>query len=453
MTRGGQATTRRQLAAVASAVFVLVAAVGAGALTLSGSPFGPGGGAAGSGAIDERVAGLHEDGVTGENVTVGVVDVTGFDTDHPDLSGRVAAARSFAAGESVANGGEHGHGTAAAAVVARTAPDADLYLAAFDTAEGFRAAVVWLVESGVDVVVAPVSFYGLPGDGSSSVARMADYARDRGVTFVAAAGNLGRGHWEGRFDPVGAGVHRFENGTRNHIRPRHGRTLELWVSWTDPTANLTVEVYAETDEGPRLVARSRPYEEDDYPNARIEARLQADTDHFFVLRGSPSAAGAEVEVVSPTHAFETGDRAGSVVPPATARGAIAVGAYDPDAGRVEPFSSAGPVGTRAGVDVVAPGRVPVGGAPSGFVGSSAAAPYVAGVAALLLDAAPDLSPRAVEVVLERTARDLGPDGTDRIAGHGAVAPRRAVEQARGWRRSNADLSYGEPLVRGRRTVG
>ena len=74
---------------------------------------------------------LHAAGITGESVDVGVVDVTGFDPDHEALSGQVTATRSFGRGESIRNAGHNDHGTAAASLVARTAPDADLHLATF----------------------------------------------------------------------------------------------------------------------------------------------------------------------------------------------------------------------------------------------------------------------------------------------------------------------------------
>ena len=63
------------------------------------------------------------------------------------------------------------------------------------------------------------------------------------------------------------------------------------------------------------------------------------------------------------------------------------------------------------------------GLPGGYEGTSMAAPHVSGVAALVraskvLGARP--SPRAIELHLERTARDMGPTGFDHRYGHGLV---------------------------------
>ncbi|WP_137283228.1 S8 family serine peptidase [Halorussus salinisoli] len=435
-SRGDDA--RRQVVVIAVAVAVLVAGIGVAATSV---PTGTDD-VSSSAPLDatDGLDRLHDAGVTGQNVSVGVVGVTGFDPDSDDLDGRVADSRSFAAGETIRNGGRNDHGTAAASLVAQTAPGADLHLASFDTADGFRDAVAWLVRNDVDVIVAPVSFYGKAGDGSSAVARVASLAADHGVAFVAPVGNLGQGHWQGRFAPTDRGVHGFDGGTRNHLLG-DSRRLTLWLSWEEceSPCEFSMELYrsdgprsGETDgTDSRLVARSRPYPSDDTPNERIVARIDPQATYYFVIRGSRNATATPIEASSPTHRFQFRERAGSVVAPATARDALAVGAYDSQRDRVEPFSSAGPLDDgRPGVDVVAPDRLRAAGEPGGLVGSSAAAPYAAGVVALVLDANPDLEPGDAETVLERTARDVGRPGADLVVGDGLVAPRRAVERAR-----------------------
>jgi len=119
-----------------------------------------------------------------------------------------------------------------------------------------------------------------------------------------------------------------------------------------------------------------------------------------------------------------------VVAPATAEGVLSVGAYDTLNDRPEPFSSRGPTPDgRTEVDVVAPDRLRAADRPSGFVGSSAAAPYVAGAAALALDAGPESSPAEVSAVLRNSTADVGAPGVDPATGHGLVRPRRAVALA------------------------
>ncbi len=61
------------------------------------------------------------------------------------------------------------------------------------------------------------------------------------------------------------------------------------------------------------------------------------------------------------------------------------------------------------------------------VGTSMAAPHVAGAAALILEADPSLTPLQVKTLLEETADDFGTPGWDNIYGHGRVNVERALD--------------------------
>jgi hypothetical protein len=423
-------SARAVLAGAAVLVVLLVAGIGVLASTAptdasldAGTPDRPD-----NRSLRTRVATLHDRGITGANVTVGVLDVTGFDRSRPAISDEVVAARSFGPATTVANGGRNAHGTAAATTVARVAPDADLYLATFDGRPGYRRAVQWLLSRDVDVIVAPVSFYGKPGDGSALVSEAATDAVQQGVVFVAPSGNIGQGHWTGRYEHVRNGLLYFGDDPRNRLRGS-SEQVTVWLSWTDDDEDYSIELYATDGTETRLVARSRSYPGDDVPNERIVADVGDADSYFVVVRGPENATGTRLSLTSPTHRLDHATRAGSVVAPATARGVIGVGAYDPARQRVEPFSAWGPTADgRLGVDLVATDSHALATA-DGFVGSSAATPVVGGTAALVTQVAPGLSPLAVERVLEGTAVDVGPNGTDPGAGYGRVRPGRAVRVA------------------------
>jgi hypothetical protein len=423
---------RRTLAVVVLGVVVLAGSLGLLALSLSadggqstdaGQSADPTDPIAGR-HVGSAVSTLHEEGATGENVSVGVVDVTGFDTESDALAGRVREARAF--GEASVSGDSASHGTAAAETVARIAPDADLSLATVDSPTSYRRAVEWLVAQKVDVIVAPVSFYGMPGDGTSSVAEVAARATEEGVVFVSPTGNLARSHWSGRYRSVENGTVTFGGSVRNYVRG-DGRDVTVWLSWdrAHRGQDYTAKLYWTDGKRSRLVARSSPYPGDGVPNERIVARVQSGS-YYLTVEGPANATGARLELSSPTHDFQHVRADESLVAPASARSVLTVGAYDTDGGRVEPFSSRGPtLDGRNGVDLVAPSHPAVTDA-EGFEGSSAATAYAGGIATLLLDERPGLSPRAVERRLETTALDTGQPGIDPATGHGRLRPVRAV---------------------------
>ena len=373
---------------------------------------------------------LHDRGLTGANVSVGVVDVTRFDTDAPALSGRIRAARAFGSGTVDTSG--RTHGTAAATVVARTAPDSDLYLATVGGIDGYERAVEWLTRRGVDVVVAPVSFYGRPGDGRGAVGEATERATGDGTVVVAPSGNLARSHWEGRYDAATAdnGTVQFAGGD-DRMAIDGPTEVTVWLSWdrAHGDEDYTAELYRTDVNGSRLVARSQPFRADGTPNERIVAAVSPGR-YALVVSGPPEPTGARVQLVTPRHDIEYARGRGSIVAPGTAPGALTVGAYSEQTGRVEPFSSRGPTADgRTGVDVVAPDRRYATLTDGGFVGSSAATPYVGGLVALLLQADPSLTPAETELLVERTARDIRQPGVDAASGHGVVRPVRAAAAA------------------------
>ena len=128
--------------------------------------------------------------------------------------------------------------------------------------------------------------------------------------------------------------------------------------------------------------------------------------------------------------------------PASCPGVIAVGAVDAD-GAPASYSAGNPW-----VDLVAPGG---GSRDNGLWttsrrgdwtrvrGTSFAAPYVVGVAALLRSVNPEISPDEVESVLERAADDDG-EGRDDQLGWGRVQASRAVS----WVRRGLSIPPPEP---------
>ncbi|HID86658.1 MAG TPA: hypothetical protein EYP55_04680, partial [Anaerolineae bacterium] len=131
---------------------------------------------------------------------------------------------------------------------------------------------------------------------------------------------------------------------------------------------------------------------------------------------------------------EMGD--GSVDSPASFPDALAVGATDPN-DALASFSSRGPsFWEEVKPEVSAPGvdirsSVPGGGYADGWGGTSTSTPHVAGLAALLLEADPTLTPDDLENFMVYTAEDLGDPGPDNAYGWGRIDAYDAVRWALG----------------------
>lgn len=408
-----------RLAAVLAAIGLISAAVGGAVVVHSPARNAPDESTL-YGTADYR--GLHEAGVTGENVTVGIVDPSGFDLQGSAYADSVVAAQAFGDGKTLANGGTNGHGNAVAETVTTVAPDSDLYLAAFGDEGDYREALAWFADNDVDVVVLPTSFYGKSGDGTAASARAtSQLARD--TVVVAASGNLGESHWRGGYAPDEESEMTVSNdGEPVTVEVSDGRA-RLWLSWAPVDERYRFRLVRNGS----TAATSEPYPGDSVPNHRIDAEVPDGT-YEVVVEGPDNATGTTLRLEAPSGRLENGHREGSLVAPATARGVTVIGAYNGDGGQVPAYSSIGPTADgRNGVDVVAPASPAIGTDRSG---TSYAAAHAAGVSALVLSADDDAEPTEVERAMEESAVDLGPPGWDDANGHGLVDAPRAVAAVR-----------------------
>ncbi|WP_435183564.1 S8 family serine peptidase [Halobellus sp. EA9] len=450
---GFRISRRRALAIGGAAALSLASTRRLPRFDAASDPSSDGDGRGGSDVADEPIARVHDAGVTGAGVDVAVLDPTGFDPTHEALADAVADIRQFGPERAVVD--RTTHGTAAAAAVARLAPDTALSLASFREQSAFVDAVEWCRERGTDVILAPVAAHGAVARPGTDVYRAVRRAIRAGCSVVAPTGNAALGHWRGPLAAVAADGD--ADPTRLAVRPLsadgagsgsvRGRFVAWLVADAEDRTDLTLALLRAVDDGERwnLVAVSQP------AASRAGQRLVADLDagtHALVVRSAAAARSAgggartgRIEVTTPTHALSPARPLGSIAVPASVPGVVGVGVTDgnsPAAGAdsptattadaVAPYSGRGPTPEGAtGVDVVAPPRPWIA---DDSPGTSAAAARTAGVVALLRGAAPSLSPADVVTALRASAGDVGRPGTDLASGWGRLDAVAAVQRAR-----------------------
>lgn len=379
--------------------------------------------------------------LTAAGVDVAVIDPSGFDVDDPRIEENVVASRSFASTGALAlrNDGDTNHGTESAALLTHVAPGADLYLANFLDANDFTRAMAWATRQEVDVIVAPVTFFAKPNDGSAPVSTAVTNATEQGIPVVVPAGNVAKRHWEGTYR--GGPVLEFgPNQTRQYLRGSDP-TVQVWLRWNRSVDGnedrFEVVLYKDLGDGSvRVASSSGPPRATGEPNLVLVERIGADSllsqsieeGTFYLQVTGPPDVVRELELVSVNHRFGDPTLAGSLLAPATARGeVIVVGAARPGDTGPMALSSRGPTADgRTGIDVLGPGTAVVANGGT-FRGTSVATAYTGGVVALLKAAEPGLTPGQVETILQETADDGPSSGATVRLGHGVLDPDEAID--------------------------
>ncbi|MEQ4301378.1 S8 family serine peptidase [Plantactinospora sp. B6F1] len=144
-------------------------------------------------------------GLDGTGVTVAVLD-SGYDKNHPDLAGKVVAAKGFDLFGNTTTHDGNGHGTHVASTVAGSgaasggryegvAPGTDLMIGKVlnDAGQGFMSSVIegmeWAANNGADII--SMSLGGTPTADDPSAQAVDELTESTGALFVIAAGNDG----------------------------------------------------------------------------------------------------------------------------------------------------------------------------------------------------------------------------------------------------------------------
>jgi subtilisin family serine protease len=284
-----------------------------------------------------------------------------------------------------------------------------------------------LVAAGADVIVDDTFVLTEPFFQDGVVSQAVDRAKAAGVTYVVSAGNRARQSWEGEyagttdhdFDPSGA----LDSVQRLGVSSDFFMELQWDEPWGEAQTDLALDVY-DLDAGTLLATADDDNLVSGLPAEFVEAEVPAGHDvGIGIRRVAGTRAPFMKYIVGGVPTFAIAEHAvpgaGAIDPDAaSALGALTIAAV-PHAGNATPeaFSSRGPAfrlfddaGNRlagaevrqkpdlAGADGVAT-TVPGFRA---FRGTSAAAPSVAGVAALIGSVDPRLTPDDISAALRST---------------------------------------------------
>jgi hypothetical protein len=377
-------------------------------------------------------------------------------------------------------------GTAMLEIVHDLAPGAKLYFAsAFVSITSFADNIRALRAAGCDIIVDDVFYFvetpfqdgqaaGVISNtnGGAVIQAVKDVTAD-GALYFSSAGNSGNvdagtaGAWEGDFVdggatgaplPTGGRVHDFGGQNFNVLTAASTGPISLY--WSDPLGGSSndYDLFRLNAAGTAIAAASTniqngaqdPIEQitQSTTNPRIvivkKDSAQARFLHLNTNRGRLSIATAGT-----THGHATVTGAGTFGVAATPAGAAFPQAFT-STDVVETFSSDGPrriffhadgtpitagdVSSTGGQvlqkpDFTAADGVSVtgvGGFPSPFFGTSAAAPHAAAIAALVKAANPSMTAAQIRAVLTSTAIDIQAPGFDRNSGVGIIMARDAV---------------------------
>lgn len=381
--------------------------------------------------------------VTGEGIKIGIIS-DGVE----DIS---EAVESEAIPESVhiLSPGNGTEGTVILEVVHEVSPGAELYFhSAGSNKLEFNRAVDALVAEGCQIICDDVGWPDEPFFEDGIVAsHIKEVIESQDILYVSAAGNDAGRHYQGVFFDNGSGWHDFSSGTSNsrniYVDVPQGEKITVVLQWNDPwnCSENDYDLYLyDCFSGDELDASEKvqsgtgtPLEYIQYTNMEetvkkvsisVKKHFGQDRMLEIYIYGNSSVK------IHPDNLVEED----SVFGHPAVQDVICVGAVDSGNSQnrgIASYSSRGPVSIyypeyelRNKIDLSGPGSVKVSGRNgkgSLFAGTSASAPSVAGIGALVWSVYPEKDSSEIREILCFSAEDLGEPGYDTVFGHGSVS--------------------------------
>ncbi|MBN1622570.1 MAG: S8 family serine peptidase [Endomicrobiales bacterium] len=376
----------------------------------------------------------HDNGYKGSGVKVAVIDA-GFlyynlAQINGDLPGVVTAVNysdtSFNATDI--------HGTGCAEIVYDIAPEAELHLIKIDDDGDFASARDYCISNSIDVATMSLGWLNANFcDGRGSLCDTANDFRENDIFFTVSAGNQAQGHWTGTFTDVDAdNWHEFSVGDEELeiTTPSAGTVFYIYLTWDafPLTSTEDYDLYVYNSSLIEVGKSIDTQDSNDEPSEAVVLTSPGQTTYKIKVKEYSTTKDSEIRIFLYNASItNSGDmvKPMSITTPADSTGTVTVAAVkytDYNEGPQEYFSSQGPThDSRTKPDISAPDGVETYSyRPDAFYGTSAAAPHVAGAAALLLSEDTSLSADQLEDSMMIRARDLGDSGKDNIYGNGAL---------------------------------
>lgn len=381
-------------------------------------------------------------GVTGAGIKIGIIS-DGVE----DISGAVESG-ALPDNVHVLSQGKGTEGTVILEVVHEVSPGAELYFhSAGSNKLEFNRAVDALIAEGCQIICDDVGWPDEPFFEDGIVAsHIKKVIESQDILYVSAAGNDAGRHYQGVFFDNGSGWHDFSSGTsssRNlYVDIPQGEKMTVVLQWNDSwnCSENDYDLYlCDRCSGEELAAGEKVQSGTGTPLEYIKYTNRGETVQkvsVSVKKHSGQDRMLEVYIyanssvkIHPDNLVEEDSVFGH---PAVSE-VICVGAVDSgnqENRGIASYSSRGPVSIyypeyelRNKTDLSGPGNVRVSGTngkDSFFAGTSASAPSVAGIGALVWSIYPEKNSSEIREILCSSAEDLGEPGYDTIFGHGSV---------------------------------
>jgi len=329
----------------------------------------------------------------------------------------------------------------------------------FPGAVGMVNAIVQMTAAGATIITDDLPHPGEPLFEDGPIAQAKQAAVAAGIFYTCSAGNRGNQHYENFFNGGTSNVtigpntynepHDFGGGDyRLQVSLRTSNSL--YLQWADlfGSSGNDFEFYVVDNAGNILASSTNTQNGSQDPNENVNFGMGVSgvTAHIivdYVGGGSAPAVFFDLRAFGGFRSWEY------LIPQGSMNGAsrqtavyTAAAADQSNPNTVNGFSSRGPIrhffpapltrmepdGTAIdGVLITGAGNFGAGTCPivnpgdvCRFGGTSAATPHIAGIAALLLQSQPGLTPAQVKTVLNSTAIDIDAPGVDNNAGAGRV---------------------------------